>query len=376
MKHSDSDIAPIRIGEDFNHQKLSGYLIEHLPADILDASSSPSIEFAQFPSGHSNLTYLVKIGEQEFVLRRPPLGPVAPTAHDMPREYRMLVAINPVFALAPRPILLCEDASIIGAPFYLMERRRGIVIRNSVPSEIADDLALRRHISESLVDALAELHSIDIYKHGLDKLGKSVGFVARQLKGWTERWQRSKTGEVKNLEKVIEWLNINLPPEPVRATLLHNDYKLDNVMLDERDPSRITAILDWEMSAVGDPLIDLGIMLCYWPQTDDPPMRRLSISDVTAQPGWLTRSEIISRYAAKTDCDVSQIAFYEGFALFKVAVVVQQIYFRYHNGQTTDTRFAHFDQVVESLAEAAWNLLNSADGYLCLNEAGRPRDMV
>jgi aminoglycoside phosphotransferase (APT) family kinase protein len=272
--------------------------------------------------------------------------------------------------------LLCEDATIIGTPFYVMERRRGIIVRRDVPPEIGEDLELRRRIGESLVDTLAALHSVDIARHGLDKLGKPVGFVSRQVKGWSERWERAKTSDVPTLERVIDWLRVNLPPEPLRPTLLHNDYKLDNVMLDAADPSRLVAVLDWEMSAVGDPLVDVGIMLCYWPQADDPPVRRTSISAVTAQPGWPTRAEMIARYAAKTGFDVTQITFYEAFALFKVAVVVQQIFYRYHVGQTRDTRFAEFDKIVAALAEAAWELINKADGHLCLNEAGRPRDLV
>jgi aminoglycoside phosphotransferase (APT) family kinase protein len=385
MPQQSSDVAPVRAGEELDWERLKDYLSERLPTAIAGADSSTpnpeprtpnSIDFAQFPGGHSNLTYLVKFDGREFVLRRPPVGPVAPTAHDMPREYRMLAAINPVFPLAPKPYLLCEDASIIGVPFYLMERRRGVIVRRDVPTEIGDDLSLRRRVSESLVDTLAALHSVDINKHGLDKLGKPAGFVSRQVKGWSERWERAKTGDVPQLERVIEWLRVNLPPEPERATLLHNDYKLDNVMLDASDPSRVVAILDWEMSAVGDPLVDLGIMLCYWPQADDPPVRRTSISAVTAQPGWLSRAEITARYAAKTGFDVSRIAFYEAFALFKVAVVVQQIYYRYHVGQTRDSRFAEFDKIVAALAAAAWGLIENADGYLCLNEAGRPKDLV
>lgn len=385
MPQQASDTAPVRAGEELNWERLREYLRERLPAAIAQVEpqhesqiSNPvsQIEFAQFPGGHSNLTYLVRYGGREFVLRRPPVGPVAPTAHDMPREYRLLAAINPVFPLAPCPYLLCEDTSIIGVPFYLMERRRGLIIRRTVPPEIGDNLALRRRVSESLVDTLAELHSVDITKHGLEKLGKPVGFVSRQVKGWSERWERAKTSDVPQIERVIDWLRINLPPEPARPTLLHNDYKLDNVMLDAAAPSRIVAILDWEMAAVGDPLVDLGILLCYWPQADDPPVRRTSISAVTAQPGWLTRAEVVERYAAKTGFDVSRIAFYEAFALFKVAVVVQQIYYRYHAGQTRDERFAEFDKVVAALAAAAWQLIEKADGFLCLNEAGRPRDRV
>lgn len=342
---------------------------EHL-SDLLPASETETgkTEIEQFPGGHSNLTYLLRFGGREFVLRRPPFGPVAPTAHDMPREYRLLSAINPVFNLAPRPYLLCEDSSIIGAPFYLMERRRGIVIRRDIPPEIGDNLELRRKVSQSMVDTLADLHSVDIYSTGLVSIGKPVGFVTRQVRGWSERWQRAKTSEVPEVDEVVRWLGERIPPEPYPeanrpATLVHNDFKLDNVMLALDDPSRVVAILDWEMCTVGDPLIDLGILLCYWAEANDPEARRESISPVTTKPGWLTRQEIINLYAEKTGRDVSAIAFYEIFALFKIAVVIQQIYFRYVRGQTHDERFAAFGPRVEGLARAALELAKKDSGF-------------
>jgi aminoglycoside phosphotransferase (APT) family kinase protein len=356
------DTAPIRAGEELDSAALEAYLRAGL-ADVLPGLrlSDTPIAIEQFPGGHSNLTYLIRLGDREFVLRRPPFGPVAPTAHDMPREYRLLAAIHPVFHLAPRPFLLCEDTAVIGVPFYLMERRRGLVIRRDMPHGIEDTLTLRRQISEAMVDALAALHAVNIYSSGLVKLGKPVGFVTRQVRGWAERWQRSQTSDLPELERVVEWLNARMPPEPDPeqnrpATLVHNDFKLDNVMLDSGEPSRIIAILDWEMCTVGDPLIDLGIALCYWAQKGDPEARRESISPVTTEPGWLTRDELAARYAEKTGRDVAGIAFYEVFALFKVAVVLQQIYYRYVKGQTHDERFKDFDRRVAGLARAAWEL--------------------
>lgn len=358
-----TDTAPIRAGEELDSTALENYLRSHLP-EAAGAAAGPLI-VEQFPGGHSNLTYMVRMGEREFVLRRPPFGPVAPTAHDMPREYRLLNAINPLFDLAPRPYLLCEDTSIIGVPFYLMERRRGIVIRRELPYEIGDSLALRRRISEAMTDTLAALHAVDIYSTGLVNLGKPVGFVQRQVRGWAERWERSKTGEVEDVNEVIAWLRDRLPPDPDPeagrpATLVHNDFKLDNVMLDPRDPARVVAVLDWEMCTVGDPLVDLGIFLCYWAQKDDPEARRESISPVTTEAGWMTRREIIERYAEKTGRDLSSIAFYEVFALFKVAVVLQQIYFRFVKGQTHDERFRDFGFRVEGLARAANQLASNS----------------
>ena len=356
------DTAPIRAGEELNAAALEAYLRERLPASLPDGRlTEAAIEIEQFPGGHSNLTYLVRLGGCELVLRRPPFGPVAPTAHDMPREYRLLAAIHPVFNLAPRPYLLCEDAEVIGVPFYIMERRRGLVIRRDMPPGVEDTLALRRQISEAMVDALAALHRVDIYSSELVNIGKPVGFVTRQVRGWAERWQRSQTSELPELDRVVRWLNDRIPPEPDPAsgrpaTLVHNDFKLDNVMLDTQEPSRIIAILDWEMCTVGDPLVDLGIALCYWAQKGDPEARRESISPVTTGPGWMTREELAERYAEQTGRDVTGIAFYEVFALFKVAVVLQQIYYRFVKGQTHDERFKDFDRRVAGLARAAWEL--------------------
>jgi aminoglycoside phosphotransferase (APT) family kinase protein len=323
----------------------------------LDKAST--IETAQFPGGHSNLTYLVRYGVEEFVLRRPPMGPVAPTAHDMPREYKLLSLINPVFPLAPKPILLCEDTSILGVPFYLMERRRGVIVRFNVPAEIGEDLELRRRLSETVVDTLIALHAVDIHSSGIDQIGKPVGFVRRQVRGWAERWQRSKTGELPEMDQVIQWLTDRIPPDSERqlgqATIAHNDFKLDNLMLDRDDPSRVVAVLDWEMCTVGDPLVDVGLFLTYWTMAGGGD-KNSSLRAVTHGPGWLTREEIIERYESKTGRDLSRIVFYETFARFKVAVVIQQIYFRYVRGQTHDERFRNFDQLVLELAREALEL--------------------
>jgi aminoglycoside phosphotransferase (APT) family kinase protein len=345
------DTAPIRAGEELDWNSLEAYLREHLPSKLdggLDADAR--IEVTQFPGGHSNLTYCVRLGDREFVMRRPPFGPVAPTAHNMPREYRLLAAINPHFQLAPKPYLLCEDESVIGAPFYLMERRRGVVVRQTIPPEIGDDPGLRFRISESLVDTLVDLHAVDIQSTGLVNIGKSAGFVRRQVEGWAGRWERAKTTDLKEMKETAEWLIEHLPPDAATPTLLHNDYKLDNLMLDAADPTRIVAILDWEMCAVGDPLVDLGLLLCYWPQADDPEIFAGSLRSVTMAPGWMKRAEIIERYASRSGRDLSNIGYYHTLAIFKLAVVIQQIYYRYHVGQTQDARFAEFDKRVEAMA--------------------------
>ncbi len=348
---SNTDSAPVRKGEELNLAALERYLSASLGGE----GDSTPLEVRQFPGGHSNLTYLVRYGSDEFVLRRPPVGPVAPTAHDMPREYKLLSVVYPLFPLAPKPILLCEDLDVIGVPFYLMERRRGVIIRSALPDALDRDGGLRRELSKSVVDTLVKLHAVEIESSGITALGKPAGFVTRQVQGWAKRWDRSKTSEQPQMDEIIQWLNSRIPTDDgVGATIVHNDYKLDNVMLDEQQPTRVAAVLDWEMCSVGDPLIDVGLFLSYWTMkgTDN----NTSLRAITNGPGWLTREEIIERYEKATGRDLSRIVFYETFARFKVAVVIQQIYFRYVRGQTQDERFRNLDVPVNQLTEEALEL--------------------
>ncbi|HYL36390.1 MAG TPA: phosphotransferase family protein [Bryobacteraceae bacterium] len=340
------DTAAVRAGEELDQQALSQYLHGKI-------EGAGSIRIEQFPGGHSNLTYLLRTPAREYVLRRGPLGPVAPKAHDMAREYTVLKAVHPLFARAPEVFHLCEDTSIIGAIFVIMERRRGIVVRDHVPPELAAFPDYPQRVSRGFVDCLVELHSIDIEKHGLISLGKPAGFLERQVRGWFERWNRAKHEEIPAMDRLIQWLTERMPVSPA-PTLVHNDFKLDNVMLNLQDPGRIEAVLDWEMATVGDPLVDLGLILCYWAQPSDPGGTKASI---TAQPGWFTRDELLGRYAEKTGRDISLINYYEVFAIFKLAVVLQQIYIRFHRGQTQDERFRHFDKRVHNLIEQAAALI-------------------
>ena len=353
-----SDSVALRAGEELELAALDDYLRVHLSPSDFD--SAASLELEQFPGGHSNLTYLVRYGETEFVLRRPPVGPVAPTAHDMPREYNLLSVIHPHFPLAPRPLVLCEDLTVIGVPFYLMERRRGLIVRQSLPPALQNDLGARRRLSEAVVDILAALHAVDIYASNIVGIGKPKGLVSRQVRGWADRWRRSQTGVLEEMENVIRWLEEKMPPDSGAddATIVHNDFKLDNVMLAADDHTRVIALLDWEMTTVGDPLIDLGLLLTYWTMRGAKEgEQNRSLTAVTNGPGWLTREEIIDRYQAKTGRDLSRIVFYEIFARFKIAVVIQQIYFRYVKGQTQDERFRNLDVLVAVLAQEAFTLL-------------------
>ena len=340
------DTATVRAGEELNGGVLADYLKDKLPG-------AERLTIEQFPGGHSNLTYLLQTPAGEYVLRRGPLGPVAPKAHDMAREYKVLKAVHPVFPPAPEVFLVCEDTSIIGAVFFVMERRRGIVVRDCIPPDLASFPGYPARVSEGFVDCLVQLHAVDIEKHGLVSLGKAEGFLERQVRGWFERWKGSKTEEIPLMDRLIRWLTDQLPVSPA-PTLVHNDFKLDNVMLKSSDPGWIEAVLDWEMATVGDPLVDLGLILCYWSQPSDPGGTKASI---TSQPGWFTREQLLARYADKTGRDLSLINYYEVFALFKLAVVLQQIYVRFHRGQTQDERFRHFDKRVLNLIQQAAALI-------------------
>src|SRR5258708_8080725 len=263
-----SDTNPVRASEQLDWDALAGYAGEKLAAELaarFDAMAPITVE--QFPGGHSNLTYLLRFGHQEFVMRRPPFGPVPPKAHDMARECRILATVHPVFSLAPQPYVLCEDGRVIGSTFFIMERRHGLVVRYDEPPELADQPGARRRVSEAMVDALADLHSVDINAHGLAALGKPAGFVERQVRGWSERWKRSQTSEQPAMDQLAAWLVDRPAPDTARPTVLHGDFKLDNVMPDALDVGRLVAVLDWGMSPVGVPLVDFGILLAYWVHT-------------------------------------------------------------------------------------------------------------
>jgi aminoglycoside phosphotransferase (APT) family kinase protein len=341
------DTAPVRPGEELDAAALAGYLRD------------PSVEVEQFPNGHSNLVYLIRAGGEEFVLRRPPLGPVAPKAHDMAREYRVLAAVHPHFPEAPKVFLLCEDPGVIGSAFFLMERRRGLVIRDAAPPELSAIPDYPRLVSEAFVDCLVRLHAVDVSREELRALGKPEGFLERQVRGWAERWKHAKTEELPEMERTIRWLADRMPAasKSTEATLVHNDYKLDNVMM-RPSGDRVEAVLDWEMTTLGDPLADVGLTMCYWAW-----MGTLKQEDsnsatpvITSQAGWYTRDQFLERYATQTGRDVSRVGWYEVLGVFKLAVILQQIFYRFHLGQTQDARFRNFDRRVRALARLAAGL--------------------
>src|SRR5262249_50557106 len=283
------------------------------------------LEARQVGGRHANLTYVLRMGEQEWVMRRPPLGPTLPTAHDMRREFRVLSALATTAVPVPRPVVLCEDLSVIGVPFYLMERRRGIVMRDAIPPEIGDDLDKRRQVSEAAVDALAALHAGDWQGGGVQDFGRPTGCLERQLRRWAEQWERAKTRPVPALERVLEWLRQHLPVS-LCTSIVHGDYKLDNLMLNVQASVQVVAILDWEMSTLGDPLADLGWLLSQWPQSGDSATRLDVWWAVTAEPGFLRRPELVARYEERTGQRATAIDFYEILGLYKNAVIIEGIY--------------------------------------------------
>jgi aminoglycoside phosphotransferase (APT) family kinase protein len=338
--------APIRAGEELPVERLAAYLSEHLP------DSAGPLVVEQFPQGHSNLTYLLRLGSAEMVLRRPPFGNQVKSAHDMAREYRVLSRLSAVYPPAPRPILHCEDQSVIGSEFYLMERRQGLILRKTIPPEVTIDSETARQLSTALIDNLALLHSLDYQAAGLGELGKPDGYVRRQVTGWASRYEQARTDDVPSMERLAVRLAGQMPPES-GAAIIHNDYKYDNLILDAADPTRIVAVLDWEMATIGDPLMDLGATLGYWVEAADPPALRQAAFGPTALPGSLTRQELLDRYQEQTGRTAANPVFYYAFGLFKLAVIVQQIYARYARGHTSDTRFAHLNQLVTVLGEQA-----------------------
>ncbi len=338
---------PPRAGEELDAGALAAWLAERMP----EAAGQP-IHIEQFPGGHSNLTYLVRIGERELVLRRPPVGSTVKSAHDMGREVRVLSRLAPAWDPAPRPVLQCDDDSVLGCPFYLMERKRGVILRRELPAGLAIDPPTARRLSELLVDGLAELHAIDFAAIGLGDLGRPDGYVERQVRGWTERYAGSRTDDVPVVDRVAGWLAAHLPPSPAPA-LIHNDFKYDNLVLDPSDLGRIVGVLDWEMATVGDPLMDLGTSLAYWVEAGDPPGMIAMRFGPTTQDGMMTRAEVAARYAERTGRPIDHIGFYYAFGLFKTAVVAQQIYWRWKQGLTRDPRFEPFLLAVRALCDQA-----------------------
>lgn len=333
---------PVRSGEELDQVALQTYLDEQ------QTGVGTIIEITQFPGGYSNLTYLLRTNRGEYVLRRPPFGAKdIKGGHDMGREFRVLSMLQSAgYAKIPGPVIFCDDESVMGCPFYVMERVPGVILRAHMAAKLDLSPATMRHLSESLVDALVALHTLDIQQTGLAGLGKPEGYIRRQVDGWHKRYLASQTDDVSAMTDLARWLDQNLPAENP-PTLLHNDFKYDNVVLSP-DLSEIRAVLDWEMCTVGDPLMDVGTSLSYWAEANDDPFRKSF--NLTWLPGNLTRQEFANRYAERSGRDVSNLLYYYVFGLFKNAVVIQQIYARYKKGLTQDERFAGLLTGVQALS--------------------------
>lgn len=326
----------IRQGEELPQEVLQDFLQKELQL-------SGQLEVLQFPSGFSNLTYLLKLGEKEMVLRRPPFGAEnIMKGHDMGREYKVLSLLQPYYDKAPKPLVYTEDKSIIGAPFYVMERVQGIILRAN--DKLDWEAGRIRQLNENFIDNLADLHNLDIEKTGLVAMGKPEGYVQRQVEGWCKRYDNAKTDEIGDMDYVMDWFVLHIP-ETKHNAFIHNDYKYDNVVLNLDDPTQIKAVLDWEMSTVGDQFTDFATMLAYTPEKTDPEYLR-SFNVV----GEMNREDILARYEEKVGKKVDNVVFHYAFALFKLGVIIQQIYYRYHKGYTQDPRFASLIQLVKDCA--------------------------
>ena len=346
MSHIDQAVN-IRNGEELDKQKLTAYLKDKL------IEFEGELQIKQFPGGFSNLTYLIVVKNQEYVLRKPPLGANIKSAHDMRREFKVLSLLEPVYDKIPKPILFCEDEDIIDSPFYLMERVKGIILRNRIPNGLELTSDHFRKLSVRTIENLVDLHKLELEKSNLISLGKPKGYVKRQVQGWSERYFRAETDDIRAMNFTVEWMENNTPVDFTIA-FLHNDYKYDNLVLDV-DSLEIKAVLDWEMATVGDPLMDLGTTLAYWVEKGEHPA--LQQFNLTWTDGNLTRQEVIEKYSELRGVNIEEVLFYYVFGCFKLAVIGQQIYARYKKGFTKDERFAGLIHVVKACGKNAENAI-------------------
>jgi aminoglycoside phosphotransferase (APT) family kinase protein len=342
----------VRPGENLPWARLEAYLREHVPGLEGD------FRVEQFPNGSANLTYRVWIGATPLVVRRPPFGKIAPGAHDMKREYKALAGLSPHFDRAPKPYAFCDDHDVIGSDFIVVEYRRGVGVWGHVPSSMAHHPDAGRRIGFAVVDALAELHLLDPSAIGLGDLGKPAGFVGRQVSGWSKRWQLVDAGRIPAMTDVTRRLGQAMPPENPQVSVLHNDMKPDNCQWDPADPDRVTSMFDWDMTTLGDPMIDLGTLLNYWPDPSDTATDRARVMEGLDRMGLPTRAEVVERYFERTGYDVSRVGWYEAFATWKTIVVLEQLYQRYVRGESTDPRMADLGGPGPAMADRVGRMLD------------------
>ncbi|UYP18953.1 phosphotransferase family protein [Rhodococcus sp. Z13] len=343
----------VRDEDAFDVEAVATWLADH-------AGVAGVPEVRQFSGGASNLTYLLRYPDRDLVLRRPPAGAKPSSGHDMAREYRIQSMLAPVYPYVPRMVGLCTDHAVLGSDFYVMERVPGTILRANPPTQLDLSAEDTRTLCLRIVDLLVELHGIDPQEAGLSELGRGSGYVARQVAGWTSRYEKARTDNVPDFTRVTAWL-AERQPQDVAQRVIHGDFRLDNIVLDEHDPLKPVAVLDWELATIGDPLMDLGSSLAYWVQADDEPMMLLTKRQPSDLPGMLTRDEIVARYAEKTGLPVGDWGFYEVFGLFRLAVIAQQIYYRYHHGHTTNPAFKDFWVVVGYLESRCLAMIDRHD---------------
>lgn len=354
MTENSNNIAyPVRKGEELNWKALD----LHLKTAIAGLKGRPQI--SQFHGGSSNLTYRLKYGRHDLVVRRPPFGTKAKSAHSMIREYKILKTLKPVYPSLPETLYYSDDEHIIGSEFYVMRKVPGEVVKKTIPAEWNFKAKDTRRFCIAFWEKLIELHRVDYVQAGLEDFGKPEGYAQRQVLGWNGRYEHAITSDVNEFSNVRNWLVDNLPPETGRHSILHGDFRIDNVILDNNDPCKIVAVLDWEICALGDPLMDLGNALAYWTQADDPAYLKALVMQPSTAPGMLNRREILDFYQQKTGIDTSDFTFYEVYGYWRNAVILQQIYYRYFHGETKDQRFKIFGQLVQKLGEHCQRLISA-----------------
>ena len=336
---------PVREEDAFDAARVDAFLTQH----IAGLEGTPTV--TQFPGGASNLTYLLRYANRDLVLRRPPRGAKAKSAHDMLREARVMGAIKPSYQYVPAILASCDDAEVIGQDFYVMERLDGSILRRDLPPALGLDRDGVQRLCTGFIDRLLELHRIDTHQAGLSALGKGEGYIARQVSGWSERWRQAATDGYDPCEDILAWLDANQPAHDNASCVIHNDYRFDNVVLAADDPLRIIGVLDWEMATIGDPLMDLGGSLAYWVQADDDPVFQSFRRQPTHEAGMLTRREVIAYYGQRSGLHVSNFGYYEVFGLFRLMVIIQQIYRRFALGQTTNPQFAGFGDAARYMGQ-------------------------
>jgi aminoglycoside phosphotransferase (APT) family kinase protein len=346
------DVAgPVRGGEELDIARIDAYLKSHI------AGLQGQPEVTQFPGGASNLTYRLQYGNRDLILRRPPFGHKAKSAHDMGREAKVMSGLKPVYPWVPNVLAFCQDSTVMDSDFYVMDRLVGIIPRQNLPKDLNFSPEQTRKLCLNVIDKLVELHKVDPAAAGLSELGKGDGYVRRQIEGWSQRFRAARTDDVTDFEAVMTWLGAKQPEREVATCIIHNDFRFDNVVLNPANPFEVIGVLDWEMATLGDPLMDLGNSLAYWVQADDDEFFKMTRRQPTNAAGMLTRREVIDYYGERTGWAVNNFDFYTIYGLFRLAVIVQQIYRRYKEGATRNPQFATFGALVNYLDQRCQKLI-------------------